>query len=250
MPVLQRKIIIIFLLLCVSMIAVAQQKTVKHGNQQWVQYYGQAKLGEKFTLQADGGYRAADGFKTSVQYIARAGMAYSITPQIQVAAGFANLGFYASGKINKREFRPYEELLIKNTFKRFQITHRYRIEERFFNLVSDGKIERPGTFNFRFRYLMMAAIPLFKLSKSNNNAQFLLNIGDEIFFNAGEKIVYNVFDQNRLIISPTLQCNKNFSISFTWNNQFASANSPATYNHTNVLWLQVRQTLNFVRKKE
>lgn len=241
---------IIFLLIGVSISTSAQQKTINRSNQQWLQYYAQMKLSEKWTLLADGGYRATDNFRETVQYIARAGLDYTINPSIHVSAGFANLGFYSSGKENKIEFRPYEELLIKNTFKKFDITHRLRVEERFFNPVINGNFKSPGTFNFRFRYFFMASIPLFNLSKKNVEEKILLNIGDEIFLNAGHEIVYNVFDQNRFIISPTLQFRKSFSVSFTWNSQFASTNTPATYNYTSVAWLQVRHKINFAHQKE
>ncbi len=240
---------IIFLLIGVSISTSAQQKTINRSNQQWLQYYAQMKLSKKWTFLADGGYRAIDNFQESVQYIARAGLDYTINPSIHVSFGFANLGFYSSGKKNKIEFRSYEELLVKNTFKKFGITHRFRVEERFFNPVVDGNIKSPGTFNFRFRYFFMASIPLFTLSKKNADKKILLNIGDEIFLNAGHEIVYNVFDQNRFIISPTLQFSKNFSISFTWNSQFASTTTQATYNYASVAWLQVRHRINFAHKK-
>jgi Protein of unknown function (DUF2490) len=228
----------------------AQSKIVEEGNQQWAQYYGQVKLTEKWNLLADGGYRLGDNFTKKVQYIVRAGIEYTINPSLRLAAGFANLGFYSGQKINKTEFRPYEEMSIKNTFPKFDFNHRFRIEERFFNPVLDGKIERPGTFNFRFRYSFMVGIPMVTLSKKNRDKKILLNIGDEIFFNAGKHIVYNVFDQNRLIISPTVQFSKNFAVSFTCNNQFAATTTAKTYDHTNVAWLQVKQKFDFTRKKK
>ena len=238
------------LLIVVSVSTSAQQKTIKRSNQQWLQYYAEMKITEKWTLLADGGYRATDNFRETVQYIARAGLGYTINPGIHISVGFAKLGFYSSGKENKTEFRPYEELFIKNTFNKFDITHRLRVEERFFNPVVNGDIKTPGTFNFRFRYSFMASIPLFKLSKRNADEKLLLNVGDEIFLNAGHEIVYNVFDQNRFIISPTIQFSKNFSVFFTWNSQFAATTTQAAYNYTSVAWLQVKHKINFTHKKE
>lgn len=243
------KFLAVLLFAVATMHVKAQNKKVKKGNQQWVQYYVQIKLCEKWTLAADAGYRVGDHFTEKVQYIARAGLDYAINPSLHIAAGFANLGFYSGGKINKTEFRPYEEVSIKNPFPKFDINHRFRLEERFFNPVQNGKIERPGTFNFRFRYSFMASIPLFNLSKKNRDEKILFNIGDEIFLNAGRSVVYNLFDQNRFIISPTLQFSKNLSVSFTWNSQFSATTTPATYNQTNVAWLQVRHKLDFTNKK-
>lgn len=241
----------IFVLLTgISIIASAQRKTVKEGNQQWVQYYGQLALARKWSLFADGGYRVGDNFRHRVQYIARAALAYSISSNIHVAGGFANLGYYASAKMDKIEFRPFEELAIHNKTGTLSFSHRFRVEERFFNPVTSGKILHPGSFNFRFRYSFIAGIPLVNLSKSNPGKKILLYLGDEIFINAGRDIVYNVFDQNRIIVSPTLQINKHISFSLTWNNQFAATSSQAVYNHTQVIWLQIKQDLSFTHKNK
>ena len=229
--------------------AYAQDKKVTSGNQQWVQYYNETRLSNKWTLMADGGFRWKDGFETSSQYIVRAGAGYTINPAIRVGAGFAHLGFYASGHINKVEFRPYQELSIKNKYHKLGISHRLRVEERFFNPVTNGAIQSSNTFNFRFRYSFMTNIPLFRLSKTNGGKVVSLSLGDEIFINAGKDIVYNVFDQNRFIISPTISFNKDLSLSLTWNNQFAANPAPSSYTYTNVIWLQVRHTLAINHKK-
>lgn len=244
------KVLLLFLLHCVSLNTVSQPRTVNRSNQQWLQYYAQIKLGEKWTMLADAGYRSTDHFQQSLLYIVRAGLDYTINPNLHVSAGFANLGFYFAGQENKIEFRPYQELLIKNKFNTVDVTHRFRIEERIFNTVLNGRIQNSARFNFRFRYLCMASIPLFNLSKKYVDKKILLNVGDEIFLNAGKEIVYNVFDQNRFLISPTLQFSKVFLISFTWNSQFAATNKQATYNHASVAWLQVRHKINFNPKKE
>ena len=78
----------------------------------------------------------------------------------------------------------------------------------------------------------------------------VLNVGDEVFFNAGKNIVYNIFDQNRILVSPTVQFNKNFAVSLTYNYQFAATSTAATFNRTNVVWLQVKQKFNAQHKKQ
>jgi hypothetical protein len=130
------------------------------------------------------------------------------------------------------------------------ITHRYRIEERFFNPVVNGSIQTPNTFNFRFRYAAMISVPLFGLSKTNPDTKFLLNFGDEVFINAGRGIVHTIFDQNRIIISPSFQLSKKMTVSLTWSRQYASTATRASFKRTNITWLQVRHTLDFAHLKE
>jgi len=225
----------------------AQEKSVANANQQWVQYYAQLKLNGPWALLADGGYRWKDGFEASTQYIARMGVGYSVKPGVRLAAGLAHLGFYTNGALDRIEFRPYQEVLLKRKMASLSLTHRYRIEERFFNYVN-SRSETPNSFNIRFRYSIMVAIPLFKLSKAKDDKAVVLNIGNELFISAGQDIVHNVFNQNRLIISPSLKMSDQFTVSFTWNHQFASTSTPGQYVQTTVMWLQLKHKLNLENK--
>ena len=118
------KAIFILLLMCITITTNAQEKTIKRGNQQWLQYYAQIKLSNKWTLLPDVGYRAANNFQASSQYLIRVSLNYTLTPNIQVGGGFAHFGFYTSGKVSKVEFRPYEELGIKSKLGNIDISNR------------------------------------------------------------------------------------------------------------------------------
>jgi hypothetical protein len=240
----------LFFFLVAPRMSFGQQKNVVNGKQQWFQYYNQTKLNDKWTLLFDAGYRWKDGFQESSQYIVRAGVGYNINANIRISSGLAHLGFYSSDKLNKVEFRPYQEVLVHNKFNKIGLVHRYRIEERFFNPVTNGEIQTPNTFNFRFRYSLMVSIPLFKLSKVKKDKVFLINIGDEIFLHAGKSVVNNVFDQNRFIVSPTFKLDESSTLSLTWNSQFASTASQAVFNNTNVFWLQIKHELDFSKKQK
>ncbi len=244
----------IFLTLLFSIINTSvlsgQDKILTTNNQQWLQYYNQIKLNDKWTWFSDGGYRWKDGFKTSSQYIARTAAGYALNPDIQVTLGFAHLGFYSSGNVDKIEFRPYQELVVKNKFNKIGLNHRYRIEERFLNPVANGGIQASNTFNFRFRYAVMMSVPLFRLSKKNPDRIILLAIGNEIFINAGKDINHNIFDQNRLILSPGIQLNELLTISLTWNSLYASTATQTNYMYSNVIWLQITHKIRLKKKNE
>lgn len=242
-----KNILSVIFLLWINVL-MAQTKNTSTNNQQWLQYYNQIKLNEKWTWVNDGGYRWRGGFEESAQYILRTGIGYSINPNVRILTGFAHLGFFSDHAMNKVEFRPYQELVVKNRFNKIGITHRYRIEERFFNPIVDRSIESPNTFNFRFRYSFMASFPLFGLSKTDPDKLFVLNIGDEIFINAGSSIVNNVFDQNRILISPSFLFSKNLTIALTWNSQFASTTQQASYRYSNIIWFQIKHNLDLNAK--
>ncbi|MFO7880621.1 MAG: DUF2490 domain-containing protein [Bacteroidales bacterium] len=240
----------LFLFAATPSLLFGQQKDVVKSNQQWFQYYNQTKLNNNLTLLYDGSYRWKDRFQKKSQYLIRAAIGYNINSDIQISSGIAHLGFYFSDKLITVEFRPYQEILVKNKFNKIGMNHRYRIEERFFYPVDNGEIQKLGTFNFRFRYAFMFSIPLFKLSKTKTDKAFLLNIGDEIFINAGKEVVNGIFDQNRIIVSPTFKLNESLSLSLTWNSQFASTQSQDIFNYTNVYWFQIKHNLKIGKKQK
>lgn len=242
--------LLLFILTAGTSTLLGQAKNISTENQQWLQYYNQIQLSDKWTWLSDAGYRWKGGFEEHSQYVIRTGIAYAINAAIRISSGFAHLGFYSSDKIDRVEFRPYQELLVINKFNKVGLNHRYRIEERFFNPVIDGQIQTPNSFNFRFRYSLMVSIPLFNLSKDRPEKVFIVNIGDEIFLNAGNSIIDRVFDQNRLIISPTFKLSDRLILSLTWNNQFKSTSTKARFIHTNVFWFQVNQKLILKEERE
>ncbi|TDQ16455.1 uncharacterized protein DUF2490 [Algoriphagus boseongensis] len=217
-------------------------------SQQWIQSYHEGKISTKWTALLDGGFRWREGFSISTAYIIRGGIGYSITPSLRIAAGFANLGLYGEGKVIRYEYRPYQEIQLKTPLGKIGLSQRFRIEERFYEDRSPiSNFELPD-FNYRFRYSVMFAIPLFQLSKNEPNRRLVLNLGNEIFWNAGKQAT-RVFDQNRLILSPTLQWNKQLSISFTYNRQFASTLKEDFYLLSNIAWLQIRHNLDFSKNQ-
>ena len=223
-----------------------QERQTLHRNEQWIEYYAQLKLNAKYKVIFDGGCRWRDNFDTGVIYFARTGLDYALTDKINVHLGFAHVGYFSgSESLGQIEHRPYQELSMQNTMKSINILHRIRVEERFFEPISNEYSNSFNWFNWRFRYMIMFDIPLFRLSKTKPDYRVSLGLGDEIFINAGRKIVYNHFDQNRLLCSPTFHFGKNFNIGVTWSNQYAATTVPNQYLHSQVIWLQVRQKFNF-----
>lgn len=214
------------------------QKKVVSSDQVWLQSYHETMISERWAALLDGGFRWRDGFDKELAYIIRAGMSYSISPKLRGAGGFAFLGAYDGGTVVRHEYRPYQELLLKDKLGIVNVSHRFRAEERFFKeLLSDSA---RADFNFRFRYSILLGIPVANLSQKKPHRKLILTLGDEIFLNAGREITHRVFDQNRLIISPTVQWNQELSVAFTYNSQFASTPDPETFLQSHVAWLQIR----------
>ncbi len=228
----------------------AQEKSIRHTNQQWMQYYGQVQLTERLQLTGDTGFRWKDGFAARSQYVLRAGLNYRLMSGFQVGGGIGYFGSYGSDGLDRVEYRPYQDLGFRHQFRYFQLVHRARLEERIFHQLQLSGTQKPEDFHLRFRYALTASIPLFSLSAINPDRKMLLLLGDEVFLNIGRQTIPRAFDLNRILISPTLAWNKNFSVSVSWASQYASSQDPATYVHTDILWLQVRQQFDVLNKRK
>jgi hypothetical protein len=240
-----KKIVITIIIIFIQpSIIFGQVKNINRSNQQWIQYYNQTKLAEHWVFLGDVGFRWREKLSSPSQYIARLGVGYNIYENIRVSAGIAHLGYFLSDNLNRIEFRPYQEFLNNQSFGKIDLTHRFRIEERYFRKVMDGKIGSNDNFNFRFRYSVSLSIPLFKLSNSHQDKDVSMSIGDEIFLNAGKEVVYNIFDQNRILLGLLIQLKRNLRVEFTYNSQFAAVNSPAKYNYTDIIWLKINHELD------
>jgi len=237
----------VFILMCNSAFS---QKQINQISQQWIQSYHEAKLNPKWILLLDGGYRWREGFAESSAYIVRGGIGYSLLPNLRVATGLAHLGFYTNEKVVRQEFRPYQDLQYKSSLGKITLNQRLRVEERFFKDKAIPTLSPEVDFNFRFRYLFLVGITVAELSNNFPDRKLILNLGNEIFLNAGKRVTTQIFDQNRLLISPTLQWSKALSISLTWNSQFASTTIRDSYIHSNIVWLQVRHNVDFKTKKK
>lgn len=220
------------------------QKSTAYNNQQWLQYYNQLKLSGKLTIYSDFSLRKINNFEDWSQITFRTGLGYRITQNLQGITGFAFFTFYTQNKLSKIEFRPYQEVNTLQLFGKVSVQHRFRIEARYFIKIYEGATTSITNFNFRFRYRLFCAVPISKLSATKPERKLLLNIGDEIFINAGKEITYNMFDNNRFLIGLTLQYNNNFSFSFAYINQYGQRNKPAAYEHSDILTLGITHKIS------
>jgi len=223
------------------------QKKVTYDNQQWLQYFNQLKLSEKLTLYTDMSLRRINNFNDWSQITFRTGLGYSLTQNLQGITGIACFTFYTQNKLSRIEFRPYQEINTTQTFGKVSIQHRFRVEARYFRNVSDGEITNTSNFNLRFRYRLYSSTAILKLSETKQDRKLLLNIGDEIFINAGNEIKYNMFDNNRFSVGVTYQNNNNLSFYLGYINQFGQRSSPATYENSDILILGITQKISLYK---
>ena len=232
-----------FFLFLAQHVAIAQRKTFRN-DQQWFQYYTQTRTGPKTMLYADAGVRSVDGFSRWSQHLVRAGLGYMVGEKWQGVTGAARFGFFEEGRRARNEWRLYQEANRNDRLGRWSLQNRLRVEARFFKNRSDGPLGAGSSFNLRFRYRLQGLLPVADLSTSHGR-RMMLSLADEVFVNAGSGIVYNRFDNNRLVLGPVLQWNRDLHVGLLYNRQTGQRNRPDTWESSDVLWLTVTHRLGF-----
>jgi len=232
-------LILVFVLLNSSIFS--QDKIVTKGDQQWLQYYNQTKISERWLLLVDGGYRWSNGFTDRSQYLVRVAAGYEAGHGISVAAGFGHWGTYTGLDITASEFRPHQEVILKLGEGKLSINQRMRIEQRFIKSTNNSSLEF-DRFNWRFRYFLGLSIPVKEFSKPGMAISLI--VADELFINAGKEIVYNIFDHNRILVGPVFELNSSLSFNFLYQGQYRAFNLPHQYHYDHIFWFSIRHRMD------
>lgn len=219
----------------------AQQKTITYSDQYWLQYYGQLQLNNKWSIPFDMGIRMKYACKEKAATLGRIAVQYQINKSFSTALGGAYFSQYINDKISREEWRGYQEIFYKHNYSRFFISHRLRLEERYFHTLATRK----ETFNFRLRYRFFVNFPINHSKMQSNTFYFIA--GDEIFLNFGKDIVYN-YDQNRAIAGIGYKVNDNLMINLTYVYQYAQKNTATNFENTDLVWLGFVHTIKLKKK--
>lgn len=250
-----KRYILLFLILGKFGISLAQSpvRTSAYNTIGWYMYFGDHKISKKWSIHTEYQWRRDELIVHWQQSLARVGINYQFHEQIILTLGYAMIETFPYGEIPIAslgyafpEHRIYEQVLIKNNIGRFNLSHRYRLEQRWLGQLTAGQGRTITGWRdvHRLRYQFRVALAL----KGNtiDPKEFYLAMYDEIFVGFGSKIKQNVFDQNRLYGALGYKVSKPMSIELGYLNQIVQHGN--TYNSTNVFeynnGLQVAITYN------
>ena len=154
----------------------------------WFVYFGNQKINDKWNIQSDFQYRDYRFLGQRNQLLARAGLGYNLKPQNHnLLLGYAYIATDAYDEFDnntstKIENRIYQQYLYRNKIGLNALTHRIRLEERFF----------PNEFGLRARYFISLQKPLG--SKTIAKVNTYLSAYNELFVDIKDP----KFDRNRL----------------------------------------------------
>ncbi|MEN4760956.1 DUF2490 domain-containing protein [Chryseobacterium sp. C39-AII1] len=173
----------------------------------WYMYFGNNKISKKLNFHNEIQYRNFDMGGDLEQLLIRTGIGYDLTENnnnILLGYGFILSQPYINGeKTENIEHRIFQQYITKQKFGRFNLQHRYRLEERF--LQDD--------FRMRFRYFLGLNIPI--NNKEMLPKTFYGSVYNEIFLHLNSP----TFDRNRVYGALGYVINKNMRMEAGYMNQ-------------------------------
>lgn len=240
-------------LLCVVFRSFAQ-KLIANQRNAWVLYTGNHKISKKFGVHTEYQWRRADFFNDWQQSLARVGIDYYQNPNITFTVGYASIISYPYGDqaINHQshENRIWEQVNLKAKYGRFDLQHRYRIEQRMIDNWSNSTgsfVQGKDNYRNRVRYRIMVNVPLSRKEMANNT--LFLNVNDEVFLGFGKGIAKNILDQNRFITSLGWRFNPNFNIQLGYLNQMVFKTDGIKVERNHTLWISTTYNIDFTKFK-
>lgn len=222
-------------------------KIVEHKEQLWFQYFNQTRLNNKWSVWLDVGIRTEDSFTKGVStLLGRTGLIYDLNKSLRLAGGYAFFNQYPPYGIDgiaQPEHRFWEQVQWQKNRTRSLFTHAIRFEQRFRHRLSSlTELGEGYRFNYRLRYNFTWQYPLRKPKRDKGDLSIVLT--DEIMFNFGKQVVYDHFDQNRLLLGLRYYFNPNNNLLIGYMNIFQKRAEPQWVRVSNNIRISYFQTIH------
>jgi hypothetical protein len=230
-----------FMFYSLSYSAQTNSRDITHDNMLWFGYYNIIGIKPKWSTLSDVQFRTKNWYQHFSQALVRTGLNYKLTEKVNVTAGLAHFRFFINDKTTRGEWRPWQEIELRQQFSKLRLSQRLRIEQRFNQQVENSEPINNYQFNHRFRYRIDIRFPLTK-TVEGSKALFVL-IGNEVIINAGKSITYNYFDQNRLYTGLNYAATKNITIQLQYMHLWQQLTKKNSFLSANVIRFNIYHTI-------
>lgn len=219
----------------------------EHKEQLWFQYFNQTRINEKWSVWLDGGIRTEDSFIKGVSTVlGRVGMIYNVNRNLRVAGGYAYFVQYPPYEIDgigQPEHRFWQQVQWQKNKPRGQFVHGIRFEQRFrHRMASFSELGDGYRFNYRIRYNFTWQYPLTKHRLEKGDLSLVVT--DEIMFNFGKQVIYDHFDQNRILLGLRYYFDRNNNLLIGYMNIYQKLPAPQLVRISNDIRISYFQTLH------
>lgn len=245
-----KKLILVIILIIPEFLLA--QKKVENQQLIWYGYYNALKFNENWSLNSEIQERQFYNPTAQHQLVFRSNLERKVFADWKASVGMTLFlqnpnTPNSESNLSVPELRPNIGFSNKQKIGFVTINHRYKAEARFFHDVENEKLVGGYRFsNFRLRYQLGLDFPIWK---KEGNEKLLLKIKDEIMFNAGNKIVKNTFDQNRIYLAVNYKLNNSYAVELGYMNWFQQQKSGTDFYNRDILRFSIFHSIDLKKKK-
>ena len=225
------------------------EKNVDHQNLLWTRYYNLLTINNKWSLHSEFDNRVfLNSFKNNL-YEFRVQGRYKINKDIEVGAGYAYFSVATQDpeiRFDFRipEYRGQQDVMWKQDIGKITLLQRFQVEERFFHNADKEGLASGITFFWRFRYRLQGEYAFW----NTENQSLKAVVYDELMINAGENVVKNTFDQNRIYAALQYGVSKNIAFELGYLNSFQQRASGVDYFNRDIIRFTFFHKINLLKK--
>lgn len=216
----------------------------------WYAYNNTLEFSPKWSVNTDFHERRFINPDEQHQFLARSQLRYMLGKNWDASFGFTYFlqsphDPNATNKLVVPELRPHVQLDYRQSINnKLNIGHRYRVEKRFFRNTADGELADGYTTNYRIRYRLGLEYQLATI----NQLPLKVKVNDEIHINAGERITYNWFDQNRIYAGLSYAVHKNVTVEAGYLKWFQQRSAGNQFYSRDIINLTINHKIDLKKK--
>lgn len=240
----------------------ATGRVLDHNAIGWFTYNGDHPISPDWAVHTEAQWRRTRLGLSRQQLLLRLGVVYRLSEQVQVSGGYTNFttypyGDYPTADLGQAtpEHRAYEDITLGAAYGRLQLTHRFRLEQRWLGQLVETNPKQVESWEYqhRARYQVGGELPL--QGPSIDDGELYVNFFDELFIGFGSNVGRNVFNQNRLSGGLGYQLRNNWKLELNYLNQWTQHAEPtpntqqSVFEHNNGFLLNVIYNLDFTKSR-
>ncbi len=226
--------------LCSPLSALAQHVSDSSDNG-WYTFNGDHRLSDQWGAHTEFQSRRHNIITDPQQLLVRVGANYYAGKRAMVTVGYGLIESYSAGRYFPEQ-RLYEQVQLRDHLGRVELTHRYRLEQRWDELA--------GTSNYlylnRMRYMLRGTVPL--QGPTLESRELYFSAYEEIFIGFGNNVP-NIFDQNRAYAGLGYKLSKEASIEAGYMYQITQQRNRTVFQHNHTLVIGCSYNFDFRRTR-
>ena len=243
-------IVIIIALLCFdNKISIAQ--TTDQNITFWGSVVPVFKVSDQIKISQEFHWRRSEFVKKWMQLVIRPGIHYTPIKGVTLTVGYTYANNYPyhdfSGPIAFPEHNTWEQVVLKSTYGKAKVTHRFRLENRWVGIINNTNTEPfidGSNFSNRFRYRLVGNFPIFKLTE----IPVSFSLFNELFIVLNDNFRASTVNQNWVVGLVNFHFLNKSKVSVGVQNQYILRGNGDRINNISI-WLGLTREFDLTKKE-